>query len=149
MEPNGTKYLNVNPITHVLILSVPNFHTQKHVQYFLCNIFWDFKSFQAKVPLLYPVFWGCKNGNGLKKVNVTNGKIFGANMFRFIANKNDGLSNRRILAIQLAAIKLRKDIATLELFSEGVYFSVKLPIWVSNLLSSVVLPTLWVLKCNI
>ena len=124
MEQNGTKYLNVNPITHVLILSVPNFHTQKHVQYFLG----DFKSFQAKVPLLYPVFWGCKNGNGLKKVNVTNGKFFGANMFRFIANKNDGLSNRGILAIQLAAIKLRKDIATLELFSERVYFSVKLPI---------------------
>ena len=124
MEQNGTKYVNDNPITHVLILSVPNFHTQKHVQYFLR----DFKSFQAKVPFLYPVFWGCENGNGLKKVNVTNGKIFGANMFRFIANKNDGLSNRGILAIQLAAIKLRKDIATLQLFSAGVYFSVKLPI---------------------
>ena len=124
MEQNGTKYVNDNPITHVLILSVPNFHTQKHVQYFLR----DFKSFQAKVPFLYPVFWGCENGNGLKKVNVTNGKIFGANMFRFIANKNDGLSNRGILAIQLAAIKLRKDIATLELFSAEVYFSVKLPI---------------------
>ena len=124
MEQNGTKYVNVNLITHVLILSVPNFHTQKHVQYFLR----DFKSFQAKVPFLYPVFWGCENGNGLKKVNVTNGKIFGANMFRFIANKNDGLSNRGILAIQLAAIKLRKDIATLELFSAEVYFSVKLPI---------------------
>ena len=124
MEQNGTKYVNDNPITHVLILSIPNFHTQKHVQYFLR----DFKSFQAKVPFLYPVFWGCENGNGLKKVNVTNGKIFGANMFRFIANKNDGLSNRGILAIQLAAIKLRKDIATLQLFSAGVYFSVKLPI---------------------
>ena len=124
MEQNGTEYVNVNLITHVLILSVPNFHTQKHVQYFLR----DFKSFQAKVPFLYPVFWGCENGNGLKKVNVTNGKIFGANMFRFIANKNDGLSNRGILAIQLAAIKLRKDIATLELFSAEVYFSVKLPI---------------------
>ena len=124
MEQNGTEYVNVNLITHVLILSVPNFHTQKHVQYFLR----DFKSFQAKVPFLYPVFWGCENGNGLKKVNVTNGKIFGANMFRFIANKNDGLSNRGILAIQLAAIKLRKDIATLQLFSAGVYFSVKLPI---------------------
>ena len=124
MEQNGTKYVNDNPITHVLILSVPNFHTQKHVQYFLR----DFKSFQAKVPFLYPVFWGCENGNGLKKVNVTNGKIFGANMFRFIANKKDGLSNRGILAIQLAAIKLRKDIATLQLFSAGVYFSVKLPI---------------------
>lgn len=124
MEQNGTEYVNVNLITHVLILSVPNFHTQKHVQYFLR----DFKSFQAKVPFLYSVFLGCKNGNSLKKVNVTNGKIFGANMFRFIANKNDGLSNRGILAIQLAAIKLRKDIATLELFSAEVYFSVKLPI---------------------
>ena len=124
MEQNGTKYVNVNLITHVLILSVPNFHTQKHVQYFLR----DFKSFQAKVPFLYSVFWGCKNGNSLKKVNVTNGKFFGGNMFRFIASKNDGLSNRGILAIQLAAIKLRKDIATLELFSAEVYFSVKLPI---------------------
>ena len=57
MEQNGTKYLNVNPITHVLILSVPNFHTQKHVQYFLG----DFKNhFRPKFHFYTPFSGGVK-----------------------------------------------------------------------------------------
>lgn len=139
-----------NTLTSTQLLMSLSFLYQIFILKNMCNIFWEtLNHFRPKFHFYTPFSGGVKMEMAWKRLMWQMEKFFGANMFRFIANKNDGLSNRRILAIQLAAIKLRKDIATLELFSEGVYFSVKLPIWVSNLLSSVVLPTLWVLKCNI
>ena len=85
IEWNGTKCVNVNPITHVQIYSIPYFHTPKLVKFFLR----DFKSFQVKVPFLYPL----KTSENLWSTNL----IFMCTDFRVHKTVTEGTNLHRLI----------------------------------------------------